>query len=388
MNSDQIIMEVALIFAGASVFSTIFIFFKQPVILAYIAWGIVAGPYATGLVKSPENIEKLSHFGIILLMFLLGLHLPPNKLWKLFRSSSIVTISTSLFFAFLTMVLLLFFDFAIFDAIIAGSAMMFSSTVISLKLCPTTTLHQQHQGDLMTSILLFQDIIAVILILMVTGSGSGGIVSGTLFLIAKLAFFFTLTLLTVKYVLIKLFIKYDVIQEYIFLMAIGWCLFTAEVGQLIGLSHEIGGFIGGVSIATSPVALFIAEELKPLREFFLILFFFSIGAQFDFLISHKVIIPSVILAVSLCFIKPLAYKYGFRKIKEPEKTAKSVGLRLGQCSEFALLLSYAAMSSQKIAKNTGYLIQLTTIITFVISTYLVVYKLPTPISSKKEMRKD
>lgn len=385
---QNIITEVALIFAGASIVSTIFIFLKQPVILAYIAWGIIAGPYATGLISSPEHIEEFSHFGIILLMFLLGLHLPPNKLWNLFKTSSIVTIATSFIFASFSALVLILFKFPVLDALIAGGALMFSSTVISLKLCPTTTLHQQHQGELMTSILLFQDIIAVVLILMVTGDGSSGVVSGSLILITKLVVFFAISLALVKYVLIKLFIKFDVIQEYIFLMAIGWCLLTAQLAHSVGLSHEIGGFLGGVSIATSPVALFIAEELKPLREFFLILFFFSIGAQFDFSVSGAVLLPSLIIATALCVIKPFAFKFGFEKIKEPDKTAKSVGLRLGQCSEFALLLSYAALKSGKIVNNTAYLIQLTTIITFIISTYVVVYKLPTPISARKELRKD
>ncbi len=382
-------MAIALIFAGASILSTIFIYFKQPVILAYIAWGAIAGPWGLGLIKSAEKIEKISHFGVILLMFLLGLHLPPNKLWNLFKTSSIVTITTSAVFALFSAIILILFKFPVLDAIIAGSALMFSSTVISLKLCPTITLHQQHQGDLMTSILLFQDIIAVILILILTGSGGeNGAALGTLLLITKIVLFFTLALLCVKFVLLKLFMKYDVIQEYIFLMSIGWCLLCAQLAHAIGLSHEIGAFIGGVSIANAPVSLFIAEELKPLREFFLILFFFAIGAQFDFFALQPVILPAIIVAVSLCVIKPYAFKFGLLKTKEPEKTANSVGLRLGQCSEFALLLSYAALASGKIVQNTAYFIQLTTIITFVVSTYVVVFKLHTPISATKKMRQN
>lgn len=382
-------MAVALIFAGASILSTIFIYFKQPVILAYIAWGALAGPWGFGLIKSAEKIEKISHFGVILLMFLLGLHLPPNKLWHLFKTSSIVTITTSAVFTLFSVAVLLLFKFPILDAAIAGSALMFSSTVISLKLCPTTTLHQQHQGDLMTSILLFQDIIAVVLILILTGSsGENGAVLASLLLIVKIVLFFTIALLCVKFILIRLFIKFDVIQEYIFLMSIGWCLLCAQLAHAVGLSHEIGAFIGGVSIANAPVAQFIAEELKPLREFFLILFFFAIGAQFDFFASKPVIIPSILIAVSLCLIKPYAFKFGLLKTKEPEKTANSVGLRLGQCSEFALLLSSAALTAGKIVQNTAYFIQLTTILTFVISTYVVVFKLHTPISATTTMRKD
>ncbi len=90
-----------------------------------------------------------------------------------------------------------------------------------------------------------------------------------------------ISLLFERYILQPLMRRFDTIQEYIFLSAIGWCLGMAQLADMMGLSYEIGAFIAGVSLATNPIALFIAESFKPLRDFFLIMFFFSLGASFN-----------------------------------------------------------------------------------------------------------
>ena len=159
---------------------------------------------------------------------------------------------------------------------------MFSSTIIGLKLLPTTILHHKHTGQVIISILLIQDLIAIIILLLLQGYGKGGnLAMDIVFQLLALPVLIGITWLIQRYILIKLIIKYDQIHEYIFLLAIAWCLGIAELAILLGLSHEIGAFVAGVSLASSPIALFITEKLKPLRDFFLIIFFFSLGAGFN-----------------------------------------------------------------------------------------------------------
>jgi len=141
-------------------------------------------------------------------------------------------------------------------------------------------------------------------------------------------------------------------------------------------------------LATSPISLFISEGLKPVREFFLILFFFSIGAQFDLLVTKQVIIPGLILAGVILVMKPSVFNAAFRLAGEPASLAKELGIRLGQSSEFSLLVAYGAFAAGKIEARTSYLIQLAAISTFIISTYFVVYKYPTPISVSTSNRQD
>ena len=142
-----------------------------------------------------------------------------------------------------------------------------------------------------------------------------------------------------------------------------------------------------MSLATSPIALFIAEGLKPLREFFLILFFFSVGVQFDLALPTTLLLAIIATAALILISKPLLFKYFLKWFsKEQDKPATEMGLRLGQSSEFSLLLAYGAMSVGSIKHETALLIEGAAIVTFIVSTYLVVYRLPTPISPNTQLR--
>ncbi len=388
MEFQNIIFEFVLIFAGAAIFATVFLYLKQPVILAYIGFGIAAGPWGLGLIREPEHIEELSHIGVILLLYLLGINLKPDRLYHLFSKTAVVTLMTSLVFLLVTASAAFAFGFGFIESIIIGAALMFSSTIISLKLIPTTALHHRHTGEMMTSVLLLQDVIAILLIVMLTG-GLGENVSLTIVtLFLKLIALSVVAYILVRYVVNNLFLRFDIIQEYTFLLALGWGMLGAGVAQAIGLSYEMGAFIAGVTFASSPVSMIIAEHLKPLRDFFLILFFFSIGAQFNFLVTQQVFLAGIVIAILIVVMKPLVFKQGFQLIGEDEKFSMELGARLGQGSEFSLLVSYSALAIGLIDLRASYLIQMVVIITFVLSTYWVVYRYRTPISSSEKNRMD
>ena len=388
MGFDNIIAELVLIYAGAAILSTIFLFLKQPIIIAYIFLGMLIGPDGFGLVSSAEHIEKISHVGIILLLFLIGLNLHPEKLFTLFKKTALSTIVTCVLFALISGVVTYLFGFSLIDSITVGLALMFSSTVIGLKLIPTTDLHNMPIGEMMISVLLFQDIIAVLIILFLKGDGASNLYVLFLFLLIKGALLALISFAAMKYFILRLFEKFDVIQEYIFIVALGWCLLIAGLADFLGLSYEIGAFIAGVAIAISPISLIISEKLKVLREFFLILFFFAIGAQFDLLVLQKVLVPSISLAGILLIFKPLIFRSAFLFSKESNEISTELGFRLGQASEFSLIVAYIALENSRISARASFLIQLTVIITFIISTYIVSSKYKTPISVDKNRRKD
>lgn len=388
MGFQNIIFEFTLIFAGAAIFATAFLYLKQPVILAYIAFGVAAGPLGLQLIEEPGHIEKLSHIGVILLLYLLGINLKPDRLYHLFSKTAIVTLFTSLVFFIVVASATLAFGFSLIESIIVGAALMFSSTIISLKLIPTTALHHRHAGEMMTSVLLMQDMIAILLIVVLTGGGGENVGLTIVLLIAKLVVLTVIAFAMVKYVVDKLFLRFDIIQEYTFILALGWGLLGAGVAQLIGLSYEMGAFIAGVAFASSPVSLVIAENLKPLRDFFLILFFFSIGAQFDNLVTERVLLAGIVIALLIIIVKPLVFKQGFQFIGENKKFSMELGVRLGQGSEFSLLIAYSALASGLIGFQASHLIQMVVILTFVLSTYWVVFRYRTPISSSEKNRSD
>ncbi len=389
MENDSIVFSLFLIFFGAAVIATVAMSMRQSLIIAYIAVGLLIGPSGFSLIHDPELMQNISNIGIIFLLFLLGLNLNPRELIQMAGETSIVTGVSSLLLLLLGFGFSLLFGFTFIEALIIGSSLMFSSTIIGLKLIPTTVLHHQHTGEIIISVLLLQDIIAIILLLVLEGSaGSSFDWMNLAKPLVALPVLVLITWLIEKYLLIRLIRAFDRIQEYIFLLAIGWCLGVAEAAELMGLSYEIGAFIAGVSIATSPIALFIAESLKPLRDFFLIIFFVSLGANFDLSVLEQIWLAALGLSLIALFIKPQLYRVMLRFSKESSGRSTEVAVRLGQMSEFSLLLAVLAVEMALIRDQVSYLIQFATLVTFIVSSTYVVMKYPTPIAMSDRLRRD
>ncbi|MEX2468870.1 MAG: cation:proton antiporter, partial [Pseudohongiellaceae bacterium] len=375
MEPGSLLSSFFLIFIGAAVLSTVALFLRQPLLVAYIFVGMILGPYGLGYVSEASLLADISEFGIIFLLFLLGLDMQPSKLFVTLRNTFLVTLASSLAFFTLGLSTGLLFAFTPLESVVIGCSMIFSSTIIGIKLLPTTVLHQKHMGEIMVGILLLQDFIAIFIIAFLD-SGNIDQASALRVLLAfpvllVLAYLFT------RFVLITLIARFDHFKEYIFLLAIGWCLGLAEVAALMGLSAEIGAFVAGVALATNPISLYISQSLKPLRDFFLILFFFSLGAQFNITLLGEILAPALLLAALALSLKPVVFHYLLRRFSEHNRLAWDAGLRLGQISEFSLLIAFVAVQSQVIGERASLTIQGAAIVTFLISSYIVVMFCPT-----------
>ena len=390
MATEPLLFTFFLIFTSAAVLATIALYTRQPMIITYIAAGILLGPSVTGLVSDPTIISNLSTIGIIFLLFLLGLDMQPSKLANMLGNALLVGLFSSLAFFGLGFAVGFVFGYTVIESTIIGVAMTFSSTIIGIKLLPTTVLHHRRTGELVVSLLLIQDFLAIIVLLVLTGgfvedfSGIarfGKVVLGLPLLIVFAWLF-------VKYVLLNILTKFDAFHEYIFLVAIGWCLGLSELATFIGLSHEIGAFIAGVSVATSPISIYIATNLKPLRDFFLVLFFFSLGAGFQIGLLGEIVIPAVIMAALVLLLKPIVFHGLLRGLSETDTNSWEIGFRLGQISEFSLLIAFIASAGHLIGEHASHLIQATAILTFLLSSYIVVFRYPTPIGVSEKLRRD
>ena len=389
VSGEAIVFSIFLIFTGAALLSTVALFTRQSLLVSYILLGVMLGPWGTGLITDATIIKQVGDVGILFLLFLLGLHLHPQKLWHLLRRVTGVALISSIIFAASGYAIAYLFGMSSIECLIVGAAMMFSSTIIGLKLLPTTILHHQHIGELMISVLLLQDLIAIVVLALINGAQHGGntvyeVASMVLGLPALLLFAF----IAERYILVKLITRFDRIKEFIFIVSIAWCLGMAEIAKLPGLTEEIGAFIGGVALAASPIALYIAESLKPLRDFFLVMFFFSIGAGFNLGVLPGIIVPAVLLAGIMLLLKPALFRLLFSWVGEEKKVGWEVGVRLGQVSEFSLLVTYLAMEAKLLTDNAAYLIQATTLLTFIASSYIVVLRYPTPMAISDRMRQD
>lgn len=377
-----------LIFSGAAVLASIALFTRQPLILAYIVLGALVGPYGLSWVGDLHLLSEIAEIGIIFLLFLLGLDMQPSALMHVLRKATGVTFISSFLFAVIGYGVALASGFSQVEALVIGAAVTCSSTIIGIKLLPTTVLHHRHVGEMVVGLLLVQDIIAIIILLAIAAGDQGFSVYTLVKTLLALPLLIAIAWLAVHYVLLKLLARFDRFKEYVFLLAIGWCLGIAELSRLMGLSLEIGAFIAGVSIATSPIALYIAESLKPLRDFFLILFFFSLGASLNLGLLPATIIPALILSGILLAAKPVILFGLLKWMKEKTSTSWEIGFRLGHISEFSLLIAFLAFENSLIGEKASVLIQATAIIMFMISSYIVVLNFTSPIAISDKLRRD
>jgi len=389
MVTYSITYIIFLIFAGTAILSTLALLTRQSLLVAYIALGMVLGPSGFKLVDNPVIIQQTGDIGIIFLLFLLGLDLQPQNLLHSLRKMSLITLISSLIFLTIGFMTSYFFGYTFQESLIVGIVAMFSSTIISLKLLPTTMLHHQHTGELVISILLLQDIIAIAVLLVLEIISSR---SGTLLQLGNVIIAFPV-LLTVayvfqKYILSRLLERFDKIHEYIFILSIGWCLCMAEISHHFGMSEEIGAFIAGVALASNPIAAYIAESLKPLRDFFLVIFFFSIGAGYDFTTFPDTMLPTLTLAGLLLLIKPFTFQWLLQRAGEVKKVSEEIGVRLGQMSEFSLLVIYLAAKLNLVGESAKNMVEGAVIITFMISCYWTVLRYLTPLAISDKLRRD
>lgn len=390
----SIVFSLFLIFTGAALVATLALYARQALIIGYIFLGVALGPWGLAWVADTRLIADIAEVGIIFLLFLLGLNLSPAKLLLLLRQTTLVTLITSITFCIAGWGVARTFGFTPAESVLVGVTAMFSSTIIGIKLLPTTVLHHRHTGEVIISVLLLQDFIAIIVLMALQGMESAGGASGHALLrdVGLLAIalpaFVAIAYLLERYVLLRLFRKFDRVQEFVFLLTLAWCLGLAQLAKSIGLSYEIGAFIGGIIVATNPIALFIAESLKTLRDFFLVLFFFALGASLNLAVVASVAVPAFVLGIVMLALKPPIYRLAIGSVAETSKLAWETGWRLGQMSEFSLLITFLALQIPYIRQEVVFMIQLATLITFVGSSTIVVLRFPTPVAVSDRLRRD
>jgi len=391
MDAHSVTFSFFLIFSGAAALATLALYTRQPLIIAYIVLGGLFGPSGLGWVTDLNLLADIAHIGIIFLLFLLGLDMQPAALVSTLKKSTPVALLSSLAFFSSSALIVWALGFDLPEASVIGVAMMFSSTIIGIKLLPTTVLHHRHIGEMMIGLLLLQDILAIIALIALNALGdahSSNLVEQIIRPAIGLPLLITGCYLAVKHLLLPVLARFDRFQEYLFLVAIGWCLGIAELSATIGLSAEIGAFIAGVTIATSPISQYIAISLKPLRDFFLVLFFFSVGARVELSALPSVALAVGALSLGILIFKPLVYRALLGGVSERKELAWNMGFRLGQASEFSLLIAYVAVTKGLLSAEGAVLIQAVTIITLLASSYIVIMNFPTPIAIRDDLRRD
>ena len=402
---EHLITELALVIAGSALLSWLAIVAKQPMIVAYILCGALFGPWGLGLIENPGFIEAISSLGVVLLLFLAGIVLHPDRLLKLFRRTTPVALINCAGSFLIATVLALLWRFDWQDAAFIGIACMFSSTILVVKLLPTTTLHQEHMGGLAIGVLILQDLIAIAVLIIMRGvgvmqhaatfglpkllaeAGLGG--ASSLAVVIPMAVVLTaLAMVVEQFVVRRMMRRIDHFDEGVYLLALAWCLANAMLWRWAGLSEAVGAFVAGVALARSPISLFLSEGLKPLRDFFLVLFFFILGVKLDLGLGAALLAPATTIAVVMLLTKPVLFYGLFRWTGESKRIASEMSVRLDQLSEFGLIIAVLGAGLGTMTHEAAQLVQFTIILTIIVSSYIVVFKYPTPIGARGKLHKD
>lgn len=384
---EHVFFSIAIIIVVSAVSATLGILSRQPIVVAYIAAGVILGPWGFSIVENVELINEISHIGVIMLLFLAGVVLHPHRLLTLFRKTMLITLTVGIICSLAVTGLLLVWHFPLVESLLAGIALLFSSTILVVKLLPTTTLHQQRMGSLCIAVLVAQDLMAIAILLFLDGERPDSVFRSILIPLMGIAGI-ALVMVGEQFVIRPIMKKTEYYHEVLLLLALGWCFGIAVLADTAGFSHEIGAFIAGLSLARSPISFFISEGLKFFRDFFLVLFFFTLGAQIDLSIIRMVWAPALMCALMLLGLKPLLYRWLFMRTGENGQFSTEIGIRLGQSSEFSLIVAIVAAGQAHISTNVSQFIQVTTIFTMIISSYITVAFFPSPLGTKGKLKQD
>lgn len=373
---QSIFFEITIVIFLAAVLSIVFRFFKQPSILAFILTGIIIGPFGPIRFESHELMQSLASIGITLLLFMIGLELNIKELKSVGKNALVIGILQILLTSIFGFGISELLGFSDSTSLYLGIALALSSTILVVKLLSDKRDLKSLYGKISIGILLVQDITAIfILIILSTFNSPGSTVGISELLVAglKVVVLFGWVILLSREILPKLLNIISRSSESLFLFSLAWVFGISALvaSPFIGFSIEIGGLLAGIALATSIESYQIVTKIKPLRDFFLTIFFVTLGMEITLNNFSEIFIPSLVFSAFVLFISPVILMGILGFFKYTKRTSFFTGVALAQISEFSLIMIYLG---NKIGHLTSEIVSIITFvgaITFVFSTYFI-----------------
>ena len=380
ISFGNIFHEIAILLLIASVVSALVLRMRQPLIVAYIIVGILVGPSVFGIITVRDEVDLLAQMGISVLLFVVGLKLDLH----LIRTMGPVALATGLGQVVFTSVIGYFLSLALgftpVTALYIAVALTFSSTIIIVKLLSDKREIDALHGRIAVGFLIVQDIVVVLVMIGLTTFGSpespDGFWSDLAMLLLRGSAFVASIGLLMRYVLPGLLRHLARSRELLVLFSISWAVSLAVAGEMLGFSKEIGAFIAGISLASTPYREAIGSRLVNLRDFLLLFFFLDLGAKLDMQQLGVQVGPAVILSLFVLIGNPLIVMIIMGSMGYRKRTGFLAGLTVAQISEFSLILGALGVSLGHISTDALGLITLVGLITIGISTYMILYSHP------------
>ncbi|MDB5176360.1 MAG: rane protein of unknown function [Candidatus Saccharibacteria bacterium] len=371
---NDVFTQLSVVIVIAATIAYIMRLFKQPLIIGYILTGILVGPSIFNLIQNNQAFESFSDIGIALLLFIIGLELSLGVIQKLGKPVLLTAAAMLTTIGTIGYLVGMAFQFTFIESLLVGLAMFFSSTIIIAKVLSDKKEITRLNGQIAIGVILLDDIVATFALLFVAAA-SGNSLDGfeiALLLVKGVLVIGVLAFLSIK-VLPRVTKSVAKSQELLFLFALAWGFGVASVVNFVGFSIEIGALFAGVALAHLPYASQIGARLKPLRDFFVILFFISLGGHLQIGDISTAIIPAVALSLVVIILKPLVVMISLGLLGYTRRTSFKTGINLSQISEFSIILIVLAASSGMISSGILAIITLVALITITVSTYLMQY---------------
>lgn len=371
---NNIFLEISLVVLLAALVSGLMQLMRQPLIIGHIITGLIVGPYLLNIISSNETIEVFSQIGIALLLFIIGLSLNPKVIKEVGKVSLVTGVGQVVFTSIIGYFICKLLGLNIVESLYVAIALTFSSTIIIMKLLSDKKDTGRLYGKIAIGFLLVQDIIATVILIAISSFSQGGDIASlvTSTLLKGIVLFFLL-IFSCKYLIPKLGFFFAKSQEFLFLFSIAWGLGIATLFQYAGFSIEIGALFAGVALATSPYNLEISSRLKPLRDFFIVLFFIMIGSQIAVINIASLIMPSLVLSLFVLIGNPIIFMIIMAMLGFDKKSNFKAALAIAQISEFSLILVALGSRYGHIDQAVVSLVTIVGLTTILVSTYMIIY---------------
>lgn len=373
---DTDFAQIAVVLFMAAVVGAAARALRQPLIVSYIVVGVIAGPAVLGIFETTEQITLLAKVGIAILLFLVGLKLD----FHLIRSTGLVALLTGVgqvvFTSVVGYLILLALGFGSTPALYIAVALTFSSTIIIVKLLSDKRELDELYGRIAVGFLIVQDILVVVAMIVIVAVGRPDNQNTGLDLLITFGGgvgFLVLVALLARFVLPKALAWFAKSQELTLLFGVAWAISLAAISAALGLSMEIGAFVAGVSLASTPYRDSLGARLVSLRDVLLLFFFLELGATLTFSQAGTQIVPALILSAFVLIGNPIIVMIIMGLMGYKKKVSFRAGLAVAQISEFSLILIALGYSLQQVDEAVVGLVTLVGVITITLSTYLILY---------------
>ena len=377
VGSLPLFYQIAALLVLAATVGLVGVALRQPLIVAYIVVGLIAGPSALGIAEANEYIELLAELGVAVLLFLVGLKLDIG----LIRSVGLVAAATGigqvLFTALLGFVICLALGLDWLTSFYISIALTFSSTIIIIKLLSDKGEIGSLHGRIALGFLIVQDIVVVLAMVVLSTLGIGTEAQASTLSLLAMAVSAVAVLagvaLFIRYVANPLVERLARSPELLVSFAIGWAAFLAALGDYLGFGKELGGLLAGVSLASTPFREAMSTRLTSLRDFLLLFFFIALGAQLDLNLLSADVMPALLLSLFVLVGNPLIVLAIMGALGYRKRTGFLAGLTVAQISEFSLIFMAMGLSLGHVGEQAVGLVTLVGLITIAASVYMILY---------------